>query len=262
MGTYPRDSEGRAFRIFWDWLTKKKLTDIELDKMRNRKDPPDVCFLLDEKRIAMEHTRVFRRKQVGSSKSNPLRSPHRDLVIQGRICDNLEEFLREASGGMPPVHVFITFTSCHEVKKPQEKTIARGVLDLIFKRWTDGRSLPIELHRTRLKHISSCLAEVLVVPGGASSRVIRHARGPVDESGLRHFEAAAVKKGADLARYEKEFDECWLLLSAGGSHPDFWFDPSLSSPAIRCQFSRVFFVDESRGRVYEIPVAGVEFPAK
>jgi hypothetical protein len=81
----------------------------------------------------------------------------------------------------------------------------------------------------------------------------------VDEWGLPNFEAAARKKEADLPRYKAKFDQCWLLLSAGGTYPAQWIEPSekACSTGIKTEFDRVFFVDIGRQNVYEIDLRNI-----
>jgi len=270
MGNQLSNSERCAFRIFWKWFKDKDLTDIELDKMVSEKDPPDFHFFDGTEHIAMEHTQVFRGHDQAASAPDPSLLPLHDQKIQHRICDHLNKLLQAGSGEMPCVDISITFTSCANVKGPeQENTVARDVFALVRENLEVGVSFPIEFCMTDLQPISSCLADMLVtdgrdiMDGTESSSVSRqsiascHSVGQVDEWGLNYFAAAAAKKGKALTRYDAKFDQYWLLSSAGGLHRTQWIEPppKACSTGIRCQFNRVFFVDESRQRVYEIHAA-------
>lgn len=276
-----RDPERHSVRLFWKWLTGDDITDIELDAMRNPNDPPDFRFFRDGRHVALEHTQVFRQEEQASPTPDPPLLPQHDHVIQQRIRGHVARLLKANSGEIQPLNISITFSSCHDVKmKQQEAAIAHDVLDLIRKRMDDGVALPIELYMIDLEHISSCLAGVHALPidlcmtdlehiGSCSPDVLVHMAtkddsstashdmfGQVDEWCLPHFQEAARKKDAGLARYQANFEQCWLLLSTGGSNPAQWLEPSpeACSTGIMTQFDRVFLVDERSRKVYEIHV--------
>ncbi len=242
--------EEESFRLFWSWLTGKELTDPELTRMRSQHDPPDFQFVHDGKCVALEHTQVFRPTSTESLR------PLHDEAIQKEICGQLLDFLRQPNSLLPPVCVCISFGSCHMVKKTK-LLIARGVFDLISKRLGNGTSLPMKLYMSDLSEISPCLAEVSITGIGASSNVVRHAAGCVEEWGLGIFEIAANKKAEDLPRYKARFDQCWLLLSTGGPHPAQWMEPCLAACTIgiRTDFDRVFVVDHDQCERQVLPIA-------
>jgi hypothetical protein len=246
--------EQQSFHIFWEQLTGKNLSEEELKAMQNPSDPPDFQFRHEGKLVGMEHTEVFRRVSPFASAKVLSLEPKHDYAIQDRIVAHMEKFVKLAPDQMPRVDILITFASCRQVVKADEPSIAGHALDLIWKRLRDGTPLPLELYMHDLSEIHPCLGQLLVAEGGTSSSVSRHAFGMVDEWGLPDFEIAARKKADDLPRYKTRFDRCWLLLSAGGTHPAQWIEPSdkACSTGIKTAFDRVFFVDVSRRKVYEI----------
>ena len=251
MATLKHD-EARSFRALWNWLTGMDLTEVQLARMANPCDPPDFRFMHEGKSVAVEHTQVFR--PTGKASLQP---PH-DCAIQDRICAHLNELLKQPDSQLSSVALSITFGSCHMVRRADESAIARGVFDLVGKRLGNGDVLPMELFMCDLSDISACLGDVLMMDGGSSSTATRHSFGRVDEWGLTSFQELATRKAKDLPRYADRFDQCWLLLSAGGPHQAQWFEPSQTACAtgVKSDFDRVFVVDHHRSeaRVYEIMV--------
>lgn len=244
--------EKRSFRALYATIVGKDLTDEEIAAMRNPEDPPDFGFVYSGKSIAVEHTKVFR--LVGKTTLLPLH----DVAIQRRICDHLQLLLERRGPESRHVDISVTFASCHMVHRNDEQAIAQGILNLVEKRIGSGDALPMTFYKSGLRGISACLGHLLVTDGGKSSTASPHAFGRVDEWGLPEFEQAAAEKAVDLLRYKGRFDQCWLLLSAGGPHRAQWFEPSFFACAagIRTEFNRVFVVDHDRSapRVFEISV--------
>ena len=230
-------------------------------------DPPDFQFPYEEKRIAMEHTQVFRDQQRSASAHGYPFSPDFDAAVQNSICRYMmDELLKGTWDAKPCMDIGLGFNSCRAVQKKHEKAVALAVLDLVRKRVENGTSIPIYLNVTDLRAISSCLYDAYVShapPGRTSSSVWPlNSPGGVDESGLYIFEAASQKKAKQLHEYRANFYQCWLLLSSSGSHPANFIEPSPAActKGIKSQFDRVYFVDESgrldatRPQVYRINV--------
>ena len=243
-------AELRCFGIFWEAIMGERLGSEALAAMRNPNDPPDFCFNWHGSSIALEHTHIFR---GGSSASSPV-SPFHSLEIERRVCKLLEGLLRKALDQIPAITVLITFTCCRAIRRSQEESIAVRLFELIRHKVAKGRGLQFDILKGELAKISSSLESVLVMQGTGLTMVTRSSTGGVDEWGLPEIEAAARTKAEALARYNGKFDQRWLVLGAGGAHREQWIEPcdEACAQGISTEFDRVFLVDESGRKVYEI----------
>ena len=216
--------------------------------MQNSSDPPDFHCSYDGNRIAVEHTRLFRRSR---GRLLPLHS----LKIERRICKRLSSLLKAAHDPARPIHASVTFASCETVRGDrQESAVAKGLSDFIQRRLSVDPSLPVFLYMDDLSAISPSLSDVLLTEGAGASTAARHTLGQVDEWALAELDAAAKEKARRLPTYKARFDQSWLLFEVGGDHLSQWIEPSeeACSKGIVTEFDRVFVVDTAMPHVYEI----------
>jgi hypothetical protein len=256
MATHPSPTERLAFGIFWKWLTGDDICDADVDAMANPKDPPDFVFSHNGTRVALEHTHVFRRLVGEVPGPTSWFDPLHDEAIQRRVCNQVGAIMNSGPSGGPYVEISITFNSCRAIKRRQESDVARIIVDIIRKRLGNGHPIPMQLHPVDLASLVPCASCVLITQSCGPTTVHRHTIGQVDEWGLNDVAREAATKAKVLPQYQSRFDQCWLLLGAGGSHHSQWIEPSPKACAtgIQSEFSRVFLVDAGRRRGYEIHV--------
>ena len=122
--------------------------------------------------------------------------------------------------------------------------------------------MQFDIFFSELADINPSLDSVLVTEGHGVTIVCYSSSGGVDECGLPAIEVASKEKAKALPMYKSRFDQCWLLLDAGGAHRQQWIEPSEEACAegITSEFDRVFLVDESTHKVYEIQTKSVAIP--
>jgi hypothetical protein len=240
-----RQHESRHFKLF-----RRLLPDLPAGEVWHE-DSPDFRVLTKDRILGIEHRLLF--KSSGNDQA-----PAQAIEQQADEVAAIAQEHAELSG-LPPVHVSLFFELCGPLKKQERLELGRVLARFV------GKHIPEKNGLIRLEYsdrVEGHPPKVDLILVARNEHLDRHYWHPVQaawvQSDIRALLQTAIdEKITKLESYQKNCDECWLLIVADGDKPSSALQANDTSLAhqYKSPFERTYFMRCVIGQLHRLDTA-------